>query len=187
MNSTLQNQPDHLEDWALQEAARDLTHANSLEQQHEPDLAGNLRDRAGMLSPAPMPPSPYSAPRSARWTFERSTNSPTTKGKYPMTEQTQEGQTLATVCIVRKEGEITCTWDAPGIDPAQLVVARDALLVSGGSLTHNGTLVVAREALLQMAEKLKEMTMLRLMQNAYQRGALEAIGEVDEDEDEDED
>ena len=84
-----------------------------------------------------------------------------------MTEQTQEGQTLATVCIVRKEGEITCTWDAPGIDPAQLVVAR--------------------EALLQMAEKLKEMTMLRLMQNAYQRGALEAIGEVDEDEDEDED
>ena len=104
-----------------------------------------------------------------------------------MTEQTQEGQTLATVCIVRKEGEITCTWDAPGIDPAQLVVARDALLVSGGSLTHNGTLVVAREALLQMAEKLKEMTMLRLVQNAYQRGALEAIGEVDEDEDEDED
>lgn len=49
MNSTLQNQPDQLEDWALQEAARDLTHANSLEQQHEPDLAGNLRDRAGML------------------------------------------------------------------------------------------------------------------------------------------
>ena len=49
MNSPIQNQPDHLEDWALEEAARDLTHAKSLGQQHEPDLAGNLRYRAGML------------------------------------------------------------------------------------------------------------------------------------------
>ena len=80
-----------------------------------------------------------------------------------MNEQIQDAETLATVCIVRCEGEITCTWEAPGFDPDQLPVAR--------------------EALLQMAEKLNAMNIRRLMQKAYQRGELDAFGESDEDED----
>ena len=49
MNNILQNQPDNLEAWALQEAARDLTYANKLEQQLPRAPDDCLRHRAGML------------------------------------------------------------------------------------------------------------------------------------------
>ena len=74
----------------------------------------------------------------------------------------QERKPLATICIYRDGSEVGCEWGAPAFDPVNLQTAR--------------------EALLQMAEKLNEMNFRFLMKKAYESGERAAFGE-EEDED----
>lgn len=78
-----------------------------------------------------------------------------------MTETTNhKHKPLATICIYRDGSEVSCEWDAPAFDPVDLQTAR--------------------EALLQMAEKLNEMNFRFLTRKAYEKGERAAYGE-DED------
>lgn len=78
-----------------------------------------------------------------------------------MTETTNhKHKPLATIYIYRDGSEVRCEWDAPAFDPVDLQTAR--------------------EALLQMAEKLNEMNFRFLTRKAYEKGERAAYGE-DED------
>ena len=78
-----------------------------------------------------------------------------------MTETTNhKHKPIATVCIYLDEDEVSSTWDAPDFNPEDLQMAR--------------------EALLQLAEKLNEFNLQFFARKAYEKGMCAAYGEDEE-------